>query len=240
MDAVKFTSKGNIKMIAHRGLSGIERENTCPAFVAAANRSYYGIETDVHITKDGKFILCHDSNLERVAGIDKIIEESSFDELRKIRFTDSSDNMQREDIFLPTPEEYLHICKKYGKIAVLEIKGTFEEGALADLVGIIDNAEMIEQTIFISFSKQSCLRLKKILPTAKIQFLAGKEPEDNADFCIENGFDADFHFSMITKDLIDKLHANGLSVNCWTVNSLEDAELMKTCGIDFITSNILE
>ena len=29
------------RMIAHRGLSGIERENTCAAFVAAGNRSYY-------------------------------------------------------------------------------------------------------------------------------------------------------------------------------------------------------
>ena len=41
MDTVKIKAKG-VKMIAHRGLSGIERENTYPAFVAAANRSYYG------------------------------------------------------------------------------------------------------------------------------------------------------------------------------------------------------
>ena len=40
-------NKGEIKMIAHRGLSGLERENTCPAFVAAGVKSYYGIETDV-------------------------------------------------------------------------------------------------------------------------------------------------------------------------------------------------
>ena len=33
-------------MIAHRGVSGLELENTCAAFVAAGNRSYFGIETD--------------------------------------------------------------------------------------------------------------------------------------------------------------------------------------------------
>ena len=35
MDTVKFLDKGNIKMIAHRGVSGLERENTNAAFVAA-------------------------------------------------------------------------------------------------------------------------------------------------------------------------------------------------------------
>jgi glycerophosphoryl diester phosphodiesterase len=35
MNTIKFENKGNIKMIAHRGLSGLEKENTCPAFVAA-------------------------------------------------------------------------------------------------------------------------------------------------------------------------------------------------------------
>ena len=56
MDTIKFNKK-NVKIIAHRGLSGIECENTNAAFVAAGNRSYFGIETDVHITADGKFVL---------------------------------------------------------------------------------------------------------------------------------------------------------------------------------------
>ena len=46
MNTVKF-EKGQTLVVAHRGLSGIERENTNSAFVAAGNRSYYGIETDV-------------------------------------------------------------------------------------------------------------------------------------------------------------------------------------------------
>ena len=38
MNTIKFENKGNIKMIAHRGLSGLEKENTCPAFVAAGGQ----------------------------------------------------------------------------------------------------------------------------------------------------------------------------------------------------------
>ena len=58
MDTVKI-NKRNTQLVAHRGLSGIETENTNAAFVAAGNRSYYGIETDVHRTADGKFIIYH-------------------------------------------------------------------------------------------------------------------------------------------------------------------------------------
>lgn len=51
MDSIKLDTR-TAKMIAHRGLSGIEKENTNAAFIAAGNRSYFGIETDVHKTVD--------------------------------------------------------------------------------------------------------------------------------------------------------------------------------------------
>lgn len=52
MNTIKVNSK-NTLMIAHRGMSGIELENTNAAFIAAGNRSHFGIETDVHKTADG-------------------------------------------------------------------------------------------------------------------------------------------------------------------------------------------
>ena len=58
MNTVKFDSKKSL-VVAHRGLSGIEVENTNAAFVAAGNRSYFGIETDIYRTSDGHFIVVH-------------------------------------------------------------------------------------------------------------------------------------------------------------------------------------
>ena len=122
MDTIKFESKGNVQMIAHRGVSGLERENTCPAFVAAGVKSYYGIETDVHITADGKVIVYHNDNLKRLTGLDMVIEETTFDELRKIRLKDTDLITERNDLFLPTLEEYVSICRKYDKQSILELK----------------------------------------------------------------------------------------------------------------------
>ena len=46
MDTIRMTNKGNTKMVAHRGVSKLERENTMPAFAAAIRQGLktYGIE----------------------------------------------------------------------------------------------------------------------------------------------------------------------------------------------------
>ena len=67
MDTIKI-NKNSVKMVAHRGLSGLEIENTNPAFTLAGKHSYYGIETDIRRTVDGRFVICHDDNLNRIAG----------------------------------------------------------------------------------------------------------------------------------------------------------------------------
>ena len=40
MDTVKITNKNGVKIVAHRGASALERENTCASFLAAGNRTY--------------------------------------------------------------------------------------------------------------------------------------------------------------------------------------------------------
>ena len=71
-------------MIAHRVLSGIETENTNAAFVAAGNRSYYGIETDIYRTADGQFVVCHDGDLNRIAGVNVSVESIRLSESQSI------------------------------------------------------------------------------------------------------------------------------------------------------------
>ena len=148
-----------VKMVAHRGVSGLERENTCAAFVAAGNRSYFGVETDIHRTADGRYIVFHDDNLTRLLGDGRVVEEMCFDELRALRLTDLDGNA-RGDLLLPTLEEYVHICKKYDKDCVLEIKNHFEPEDIDNVIAIIRGIGWLERTIFISFDLPNmiCIR----------------------------------------------------------------------------------
>jgi len=240
MDTIKFENKGDIKMIAHRGLSGLERENTCPAFIAASQRSYYGIETDVHVTKDGKYIVVHDDWTGRVANEDLHVEESNFDELRALKMKDIDGVTERADLFLPTLEEYISICKKYEKVAVLELKNRMSAEHVWRIAEIIREMGWLEQTIFISFAGENLVDLKKKYPEAQAQFLTCEASDETFNFMIENDLDADLCGTCVSKEFVDRLHSAGKKVNCWTLDTLEHVELAKSAGVDFITSNIVE
>ena len=103
MNTIRFDKK-NALVVAHRGLSGIERENTNAAFVAAANRSYYGIETDFRRTADGKFIISHDQSLKRVSGEDVNVEAVSLAVAQSVVHFDKDDTKNRADLRAPSLE----------------------------------------------------------------------------------------------------------------------------------------
>ena len=169
-------------MIAHRGVSGLERENTCPAFVAAGVKSYYGVETDVRMTKDGKFIISHDGDLMRVGGLNISIEESTFTELRKVRLKDTDDVTVREDLCLPSLQEYIAICRKYDKQSILELKGEFAQDKIVKMVELIQSMGWLERTTFISFCGENLVSLKNVFPNADVQFLSMKCGEEEIAF----------------------------------------------------------
>ena len=121
MNTVKFDKK-NTKIIAHRGLSGIELENTNSAFVAAGNRSYYGIETDIYRTADGHFVVGHDDNYNRISGEEIYLEKETLERLQEVVFFDSDGTKGRVDLRPSRLENYLSIVKKYEKHAILELK----------------------------------------------------------------------------------------------------------------------
>lgn len=226
-------------MIAHRGLSGLERENTCAAFVAAGNRSYYGIETDIHRTKDGRYIIFHDDNLVRLLGDERVVEEMTFEELRALRLADH-DGVTRGDLLLPSLEEYIRICKKYDKESVLEIKNHFAPEDIERVIAIIRDLEWLEHTIFISFDLPNCLCLREKLPQQRIQYLVKICDDEVLAVLREKKIDLDMDYRNCTKEIVEACHEMGAVVNVWTVNDLEAAYRMLHLGVDFITTNLIE
>ena len=240
MNTIKFENKGNIKMIAHRGVSGLERENTCPAFIAAGVKSYYGIETDVHLTKDGKFLIGHDDSFLRVADVDMVIEESNFEDLRKIRIKDTDETKNRADLFPPSLEEYIRICKKYDKQSILEIKNVFPKEKVWEMVEEIKALGWYNRTTFIAFDVENLVNIREKYKDSDVQYLLEECGDKEIAFMIENKMDADLCGYCVTKEKVDVLRAGGRKVNVWTLDTLEHAEMAKAAGVDFITSNILE
>lgn len=239
MNTVKIDKKGT-RLIAHRGLSGIEAENTNAAFVAAANRSYFGIETDIYRTADGKFVVSHDGNLNRVAGEDVNVSSVSLDFLQSATLFDHDGTKLRRDLRVSSLEEYLSICKKYEKHSVLELKSEFTDEEIERIIEIIRSFDQLDNLTFISFQYSNLEKVRRVLPSQSVQFLFSNMSDEIFDRLIKDRIDIDASHRVITEDVIKKAHAAGLTVNCWTVDSAERAEELVGFGIDYITSNILE
>ncbi len=85
---------------AHRGLwDGEKPENSLPAFLAAAERGF-GIETDVHITRDDQLVVFHDDSLERMCGDSRKLSDCTLGELRALRLGPTACGIPTFDEFL--------------------------------------------------------------------------------------------------------------------------------------------
>lgn len=239
MDTIKFQN-GKTLMVAHRGVSGIERENTNAAFVAAGNRSYYGIETDIRRTADGRFAVSHDDNLQRIAGVDMPVETSTLAELQSVILFDKAGRKDRADLRVSVLENYVAICKKYGKQCVLELKSDFTDEEIAGIIAIYKRFDYLEKVTFISFIYSNLTKIRKICPEQSVQYLFSEFKDGTIERVVADKMDVDVYFKALNKEIIGELHEKGIKINCWTVDSKETAEQLAEWGVDYITSNILE
>lgn len=225
-------------MIAHRGLSGIERENTVNAFIAAGNRSYFGVECDVHVTSDGKYLIYHNDSTGNLCEKDLSLEQSDFQSLRSLRFKEG--DTFSETLKIPTLTEYLDVLKRYQKIAVIELKNSIPEKNIGEIIEICRQNYTLQNIIFISFDFDNLVSVRKFEPEQTVQFLSRELKDDLPERLSAHKFDLDVGHKCLTKEIIQRLHSLGIAVNCWTCDDPERAKRLVDWGVDFITTNILE
>ncbi len=222
----------------------MERENTIAAFVAAANRPFWGIETDVRLTKDGQFVLSHDRSLLRLTGADVEIAEHTYEELQAYTYCDLS-GTPRADLKVPLLSEYLSVCKRYGKIAVVEIKIPLTEENARALLAEVEREYALKKTVFISFLAENLILLRAKFKRQRLQLLADYGGEEEGvdewlagltELAKRYDFGLDLEKSRLTKERVERLRAAGISVNAWTANTPSKAERLVEMGVDYITT----
>jgi glycerophosphoryl diester phosphodiesterase len=142
---------------------------------------------------------------------------------------------------MPSLEEYIRVCKKYGKVAVLELKNKMKDTDVYKIYDIIEELSYNENTVYISFAIDNLHAIRQKNPNQKVQYLiGGTVPENLTDILKEYRFDLDIYAKAVTKELIDKCHSIGATVNVWTVDDTSEADALIELGVDFITTNIIE
>jgi len=82
-------------LYAHRGLhdnNGTLPENSLAAF-KAAKEAGYGVELDVRFTADGHIVVFHDDTLQRMCGVDRRVDECTYEELQQFRLLGTGEHI---------------------------------------------------------------------------------------------------------------------------------------------------
>jgi glycerophosphoryl diester phosphodiesterase len=128
----KYLAAPYPRLCAHRGLSISMPENSVPAFAAAIATGAHEIEFDLWLSADGVPVVCHDPDLNRVAGVDMIVSESSWKDISKIDLG-AFKGKEWSGIKIPRFEDILAIAD--GSFGMnIHIKNPGKDGELVKMV----------------------------------------------------------------------------------------------------------
>lgn len=107
-------------VIAHRGANKLAPQNTIHAFLKAAELKSDGVETDVHVTKDGELVLCHNGTVDKTSDGKGRISDMSLSDLKRFDFG-SWFGRRFKNTTIPTLDEFLQTMKDTA-VSVLNIE----------------------------------------------------------------------------------------------------------------------
>ncbi|MGD0962318.1 MAG: glycerophosphodiester phosphodiesterase family protein [Candidatus Acidiferrales bacterium] len=224
-------------VVAHRGASGHAPENTFAAFQRAVELGATFIETDLHVTRDGRFVAIHDSTVSRTTNGSGEVREFTLDDLRQV---DAGQWFDREFMGerVPTLEEILEFSRKHDVVFYLELKYAAVSGMDHALVAALQKAQSAPHTIVISFDPATLAPLRRLDPSLMTGLLVDKANTD----CIQVAVDLGARqlcpqVSSVTPKLVEEAHRADLQVVTWTANSMADMRAMIAAGVDGIMTD---
>lgn len=226
----RLTRGGTVKPwnVAHRGGAQLNPENTMAAFNKAIELGCQAFELDIHFSADRDLVVIHDDSLERCSHCPGIVHEMTMAQLRAA------------DPHLPSLRQALRAARNHCKVLV-EIKHPSHaprySGIEAVLLNQLEEEQMLDQVVVISFERKSLKILRELNPQVQTGLLVGGATDLAVDLR-ELGINwIAPHFSQIKPEYVLQAHRLGLRVNTWTVNQESDMRSCIQAGCDSITSD---
>ncbi|UCE25095.1 MAG: glycerophosphodiester phosphodiesterase [Candidatus Zixiibacteriota bacterium] len=220
-------------IIAHRGASQVERENTLEAFRAAIDMGADAIEFDVRRTRDNVLVIHHDACIA-----------SGTAPINDLTYPEAVDLAKASNFHLPTLDETLKLCQD--KVALdIELK---ENGYESDVIPLVGQYYDLDHVVFTSFYDDCVARLKEIAPQIMAGLILGVDPPATlrtrlsellplkrlkncrADFVAPN-------YRLLKPGLIRRMRAAGYPVWVWTVNDVSLADRLSKSKVAAIITD---
>lgn len=220
-----------MKIIAHRGYSGLYPENTMLSFQKAVEAGCDEIELDVQLTKDNVLVIIHDESIKRTTDGEGLVRKYTFAELQKKEFD-----------FLPIPsfEEYLAWVKTTNVTTNIELKNSkfYYTNLEKKVIDLLTSYEMLDKVMFSSFNHLSMAKCKQLAPEVPCGILTEREIGNAGYYAKSNGMEC-YHpdITRLTTTVVNNCKKHGILVNAWTVNDMGHLKKLYDWGLSGAITN---
>ena len=201
----------NIKTIAHRGYVAKGVENSIEALEGAAEVGADYVEFDIILTKDNKFIVMHDYNLKRLAGINKRVQDMNFNEIVGLQIKQGDYTSK-----IPSLEEFVTKAKELNMKLVIELKphGAEPSNYIDILINEVKRLKL-ENYKFMSLNPKVVEELETKAPNLETGYVIplqfGNFHQSNVDFFVIEDFS-------YRDRLVEQAKKQNKKVFVWTIN----------------------
>lgn len=241
--APDLTQRSRPLLIGHRGYPAKFPENTLASFEGAMQARCDMIELDVTLTRDRKVVVIHDDTLDRTTNGKGAVRAHTLEEIKRL---DAGSWFDPRFATERVPELFEVMKLTTGRCMVnIEIKvSAFEASYPSDaiehqVVKLVKTSGAMDRVIVSSFDKHILQRIASMQEPPAIAYIS----EHRADqrvlemLLAMRAFSWHPRFKVLTHDQVDLLHAAGLKVFPWTINTRQEAEKLVAMGVDGLICN---
>ncbi len=234
---VTITADHELRLYGHRGASARLPENTLTAFAAALEDGANALELDIHRTADGHFVVVHDPDGRRTAGVSEEIRNVTLDQVRAWRILSGRDQNSSGYFTVPTLDETLETFPDTPMS--IDLKPD-DPDAVPPLLELVARHSAEDRVTLASFNDRVVRRIRRLgypgktslsklevgllrfLPSAIARrFISG----DSANIPVEH-----HGIRLDGRRFIDHCRALGLRVDYWVVNDPHEARQLLDAG----------
>ncbi|MER6127714.1 glycerophosphodiester phosphodiesterase family protein [Streptomyces sp. NPDC001795] len=217
----------NFLTIGHRGVMGVEPENTLRSFVAAERAGLDLIELDLHLSKDGALVIMHDADVDRTTDGTGPIAEKTLAELRTL------DAGRGEHI--PVFEEVLDAVRAPLQA---EIKDVAAARALAE---VMHRRDLVGRVEVLSFHDDAIAEIARLVPGARTALVASRYGPDVVERAVDAGAGTVcLNIRRLTLEVVEHARKAGLRIIGWVVNTQDHLRLVRALELDGATTDYPE
>jgi glycerophosphoryl diester phosphodiesterase len=232
-------------LIGHRGYPVKFPENTLASFEGAIQARCDMVELDVTLTRDRKVVVIHDDTLDRTTSGKGSIRAHTLEEIKRLDAGSWFDpRFAKERV----PELFEVMKLTTGRCMVnIEVKASAFEAAYPtdsiehQVVKLVKTSGAMGRVIVSSFDKRILQRVAGMQEPPAIAFISDHGADQKVlDMLLEiKAFSFHPRFKVLTRDQVNLLHAAGIKVFPWTINTRQETENLLAMGVDGLICNDL-